>query len=315
MPHPFLKIYILVATIQSFLKPIWDFLNTNFSAALFGAFAGAYGAFIFAKWQRQHEEIRKEIQATNAAIMLSHDIANAYFSFKKQFVLKLKKDFDFGKDSFLETKKHAVTSREREPFGYFWIANKLNGTQIKASTPLILDIVFDLNTLSTFFVPTEILQDYVFQKITLNGKPLHLATTLMRTVESLSSSLDQRSKLIEQFSNSASTTDVAAKAHWYYGLPDGSGVVNTRFSDNLEAIFETTDDCIQYSQMLGEELRKHGLRLKRTSKKLSKIHINEIQYQKAKDNGLLPDPKKYSDWDTMYVEPKKPEKWWKQKLW
>lgn len=63
-----------------------DFLNSNFTAALAGALAGALTAQHIADRGKKREETLLELRSTNAAIMVAFIFCNAGIALKKQLV-------------------------------------------------------------------------------------------------------------------------------------------------------------------------------------------------------------------------------------
>lgn len=62
------------------------FLNSNFTAALAGAFGGALAAQRIGDRSKQRDALLQEIRSTNAAIMVTFTICNTGIVFKKQHV-------------------------------------------------------------------------------------------------------------------------------------------------------------------------------------------------------------------------------------
>lgn len=162
---------------------IKDFFNSVFftaiSGSLAGAFAGAYGAQRIAERAKYREQMLKEIRDTNAAITVSFGVCNSLLSIKKQHVKSLKVEFETQRVNLL------VFQQKRE-LG-------------QISKDEIFHFKVDLQTLSLPPLPVDILQNQVFEKLSLVGRPLSLTTTLSQTMHSLSASLEKRNQLIESY--------------------------------------------------------------------------------------------------------------------
>lgn len=275
-----------------FLQTLWydtkDFLNSTFFTAiagsLAGAFAGAYGAQRIAERGKNREELLKEIHNTNAAIMVAFGICNSLLSLKKQHVKSLKETFDAQK---LALQTHV---------------DKQKGGEVDKNT--IFKFRADFQTLSLMPLPLDILQNQVFEKLSLTGRPLSLATTLSQTVHSLNVSLEKRNQLIELYKANSPIPDLVL-ATLYFGLPQNGRHINQDYPACVDAIYSQTDDGIQFSLFLCNDLVEHGeLILDRFQKDFGKgaPTINKPDFAKAKNSGLLPNEEDYTDWSKMFVK-------------
>ncbi|RFC35612.1 MAG: hypothetical protein DID92_2727743994 [Candidatus Nitrotoga sp. SPKER] len=262
------------------------FFNSVFFTSIAGAFAGAYGAQRIAERSKYREQMLKEMRDTNAAIMIAFGICNSLLSVKKQHVKSLKEDFDFQKAALLEHHK------------------KVNIGQI--SRDEIFDFRTDLMTLSLPPLPVDILQGQLFEKLSLVGRPLSLATTLSQSVHSLNASLEKRNQLIDVYKASGGVTPVL-----YFGLPHNNQT-DANYPSVIDAIFKQADDIIFFSQLLCKDLSEHGNQLAKQFKtKFGKgaPKISEPDFSKAEELGLMPNISSYADWLTMFVKAPIKERW------
>jgi hypothetical protein len=159
-------------------------------------------------------------------------------------------------------------------------------------------------TLSLPPLPLAILQQQVFEKLSIIGRPLVLVTTLSQTVHGLSASLEKRNQLIEEFkAKSPLPDDVLVPL--YFGLPQKGGHVDENYPNSVHAIYNQTDDGIFFSDLLGKDLIKYGKVLAATFKKQfgkGAPSINQPDFTKADKEGLMPDTRNYADWTTMFVK-------------
>lgn len=272
----------LLETLINLVECIWTFANTTFATALIGslagAFAGAYGAQRIAERSKTKELLLAEIRNTNAAIMVASVVFRFFYGLKKQHVKSLKDNFDQQKRDF----ENAINSHRNGASG------EANGHEI----------YFDFRTLPPVLTPTMILQTLVFEKLSLNGRPLRLATTLPQVAHSVDDSIQKRNRLIEDYKANPSISQ-GEMVRKYFGIRDKNGNTDRSYPDIIEAIYSHTDECIFFSKLLYEDLYDHGEELrKRYTKAFGKDapKINRIDFSAEEKEGLLPDEKNYQSW-------------------
>lgn len=277
----------LLETLINLVGCIWTFANTTFATALIGslagAFAGAYGAQRIAERSKTKELLLAEIRNTNAAIMVASVVFSFFYGLKKQDVKSLKDNFDQQKRDF----ENAINSHR-------------NGASSEANGH---EIYFDFRTLPPVLTPTMILQTLVFEKLSLNGRPLRLATTLPQVAHSVDESIQKRNHLIEKFKSEPMSPEKTLQL--YFGISDGNRNTDTSYQDTIKAINDHTDDCIFFSKLLYEDLYDHGEELrKRYTKAFGKDapKINRIDFSAEEKEGLLPDEKNYPSWTDGFVK-------------
>lgn len=259
-------------------EQVKNFANSSFFVAMAGAFAGAYFAQRIAERGKLREELIREIRETNAAIMLAHTICNYVIGLKRQHVKPLKEKFD---------KAQGLEAEHRR---------RVQAAEIPGDTNFYFDVY--LATLPQSRLPIDALQKLIFERISVNGRPLSLVATLAETTSSLNGSIDRRNELIEQF-KVIEGTGSAQVAQRYFGLPYGDGHVNREYPDTVSAISSTVDDAIFFSHLLCVDLHKHGLTLAASLRKKFRgpvPHVNESDFGVARCAGLMPSEKDYSEW-------------------
>ncbi len=266
------------------------FLNTPLGLTLIGtsfaAFAGVYGAHTIIERNKRREELLREIRITNAAIMVSFEICNSYLALKNQHV----------KDMGL---RHAHIAGSLEEFN----KGRRSG---QIGPEMVFEFPADFMILNPMKMPGEILVKQVFEQISASAKVCTLTNTLIRSMDSLNLTITQRNELINTWKTSPEVLGNNL-IRFYLGLPDPAGHVDRSFPDSIEGICSLTDDCIQFSKMLCDDLSEHGERLnKRLGKDVPKI--NKPEWANAVDLGLMPDPKNYEDWNKMFVKHKDQKK-------
>src|SRR5262245_5930221 len=68
------------------LNSLWGVFNSNFWAALAGAFAGAVAASRFAARQEMRDDLERKINETNAAISIAYSACEAYMTHKEGLI-------------------------------------------------------------------------------------------------------------------------------------------------------------------------------------------------------------------------------------
>jgi hypothetical protein len=259
-----------------------DFFNSVFFSSIIGAaagaYAGAYGAQLIVEGTKYREQLLKEIRDTNAASAIAFGVTNSLVAIKKQHVKPLKQNLDAQKAALLEHLR------------------KINSGEIAKGTEFVYNA--DLQTLSLPPLSVDILQRQIFEKLSLVGRPLHLTTTIAQTLHGLNASLEKRNELIASYKAGRP----ALTAPLYFGFPQ-QGVVNEDYPSSVNAIYRQTDDGIFFAQLLCKDLTDHGNQLKaKFAKQFGKgaPNIADVDFSKAEQEGLMPDPTNYSDWFTAF---------------
>src|SRR5262245_60679084 len=71
------------------LSSLWGVFNSNFWAALAGAFAGAVAASRFSARQEVRDDLVRKINEINAAISISYSACEAYITHKQGLIDRL----------------------------------------------------------------------------------------------------------------------------------------------------------------------------------------------------------------------------------
>lgn len=255
-----------------------DFLNSNFTAALAGALAGALMAQRIGDRAKQRDALLREIRSTNAAIMVTFTICNAGLALKKQFIKDIYETYT--------AKKAALKDFQR----------RRAAGQLPPNLPF--EFQADLRSLQMPVVPIDVLHTQVYENISPSGRPLALVAALVGAVASLSDTIQKRNALIERF-QALSAEGIAQLPAFYFGMPYGPGHVSTEFSDTVESLHSLTDDVIFFSELLGTDLMAHGNRILdqyRSMAKVKKEKISSVDYTEPRNQGLMPDATNYTDW-------------------
>lgn len=248
-----------------------------FVTACVGAFAGAFAAQRIAERVRSKRELLKEIRNANAGISVAFSLFNSFYALKKQHVAPLKSDFDALKSRH----DHAQETRQQGE-----------------GPGKIFRFQADFQTLQPRIVPIERIQAIIFEGLSATGRLLNVASVLMQASHSLNRSIDERNKLIQEFRAKSPNPDDELP-RLYFGLPDRDGNIDKNYPMSIEAIYSQTDDCIQFSKLLIEDLIKHGESLKRAYEKKFRgkpPNIQQVDLTSLENQGMMPPPENYRDW-------------------
>lgn len=251
--------------------------NSNFTTALAGAAAGAYGAQWITEKTQSKRRILEEIRSTNAAIMVAFGIVNTFCGLKRQHVARLSANFSTQRKQLLEFQK-------RRALGLL-------------APGEIFEFQADFQTLQLPPSPIDTLQKLLYEKISVTGRPLALVNTLAQTIGSLDGSLKLRNSVIETCKAQSRSNDALVRL--YFGLPDQRGHRDENYPHSVEAIATHTDDCIFFSKLILEDLVRHGEKLRpKMGSDAPKIH--QPDFSKAIALKLIPDESQYADLLTSF---------------
>lgn len=274
--------------LTNFAGCIWSLANTTFATAvigsLAGAFAGAYGAQRIAERSKTKELLLAEIRNTNAAIMVASVVFSFFYGLKKQHVKSLKDTFDQQIRAFNDS---IILSQQ--------------GTLSKDKG---FEFMADFQSLPPVLTPTTALQTLVFEKISLNGRPLSLAVTLTQVAHSVDELIQKRNHLIESYKVDSSMSQ-EKMLQKYFGRPDRNGNTDSSYPDSISGIYDHTNDCIFFSKLLYQDLNDHGEELrKKYTKTFGKDapKINKIDFSEVEKEDFLPDIKNYQNWINGFLK-------------
>ena len=273
-----------------FLDLSWQDIKVFFDSTFFiaitgslaGAFAGAYGAYRIAKKSKYREELLTEIRYTNATIMVALSMFNTLLSMKRQHVRPLKKDYDAKRKACL-----AHIDKQRDKKG------EKDTYEFEA----------DLESLSMPHLPVNVLQQHLYEKLSLTGRPLIVIMVLNQSMHGLREAFDGRNQWIK--SNKAN--DLKAFEPLYFGLPLSGGHIDQVYPNLIDAIYTQTDDGLFFSSLLCKDLVNYGDKIvaqfkKEFGKGAPKINIPVLDKPEIEE--LMPDSDEYAEWENMIVKEK-----------
>jgi hypothetical protein len=246
-----------------------DAFNTVVAGAA-GAFFGALGAQVITSRGQAKQAIVAELNSVSAALSLCFVICNRFISLKKQFIRPMR-------DQYEQTQKHYCASRN-------------------AFHRAVFELHADLQTILPTKVPTQALERYVFERISIRGRALPVASEVFSAIDSLNNCLNIRNSLVDDIQRASLPPKELAER--YLGLTNASGVRDEKFKTNIAAIYNQTDDCIFFTRTLADDLLDYGTRLRwRNAWKFRRLpRVGSVDWSEAEADGLMPPSKEYENW-------------------
>jgi hypothetical protein len=255
---------------------VWSAANSaifvTIVSTFVSAFAGTWGAQLLAERNARRRELLAEIRGTNAAIGMAFNIANTYITAKKQHIREL-------------VDRYEQQCRDRQIHH-----DCLASETIPSGTPFSYQL--ELRTILAPFSPIEELQAVLRDRISPDGKAIVLLTPLVQSIRGFADTVSQRNVWIEDFKHLTAGDDIL-RAAYYFGTPFAQGRTDERYPSFMRVIGNQTDDCIAFSILIAESLKRYGDRLaKEFGRGTPKIAAPD--FSGAGD--LLPDMAHYAAW-------------------
>lgn len=252
------------------ISAAWAFLNSNFSAALFGAFAGAWTAHHIAMRSERQKRLRDEILGVNAAIVLATNISNTFISMKRQHVLGMSKLYRRSFDEF--------------------VATHINPPNV----PTEHVVITDYRALAMPVTTIGELRSTLAERVASCGSAMNIVAHLNQSIDGLSKVLAGRESTFALLRQK----NEADRIKTYFGLPDSNGNIDERYPNEMTAIQGYVDDGIYFPMLLCEVLAAHGKKLAQAYGRRAP-KVSNIEYQPFPE-GILPDPAGYPDFENQY---------------
>lgn len=260
-----------------------EFLNSNLVTAFVGslvgagagAWAGAYAAQKIAEKTKLRDELQNQIRNSNAAISLSFFICSVCIALKEQHIVKIKTDLDKNKERW---EQHEAQRLAGQPVGAFSLP-----VEFKTTAPIT--------------VPIEALEKLVFDKISLQHRPLAIFGILVQTIDSLNALIAERSKVIEEFKASRNQGG-RPLLEFYLGIPTATGIRDERYSSLVQGLDRYTDDCIFFSKQLAEDIYSYAKRQLNVYKAKFPAPYPQVDKQQlaASKQKFVPNESEYEGW-------------------
>lgn len=259
--------------------------NSNFMAALAGAWFGAWAAGRIAVRTEKGRKISTGLESTNAAIALAGLISNQALVMKRQHVIDLHRDFALEEVRFEEIRQRHNAGEALEPNAFV-----LNAYLVE---------------LPQLHMPIDALSTLIFDKTGVGARGIGLTLAVQNAFRDLNLAIERRNALCRQFPEAQPEDRVAL----YLGLPVEGGR-NEMYPQTITHIYQTTNDLAFFAAQLASALQQHGKRLAERyaiAFRTSMPHVNEMKFDTPAARELMPPEVAYSEYLSMFqqVEPKK----------
>lgn len=250
-----------------------------------GALGGAWAAQKIGDRAARRKEIRGEILRSNEAIEVLHGIINSYLNFKQQHVRGLVAAF------------RAQRLRVEGHLGAIAAGRIAPGAGLEVGE-------IDFSMLMPLKVNIRRLQELVLERLTISGRPRSMLGVLDDRVDSLNSFINQRNRWIETYQAQEELLGAFDRVVLVFGLRAANGNVDASYREFMDGISKQTDDCIQYTKFLIEDVTRHAKVLrseyvKRFDKDIP--HNTKVYLDDPELVDLLPNADDYALWTRMFV--------------
>ncbi|WP_339630703.1 hypothetical protein [uncultured Sneathiella sp.] len=258
--------------VQSILCLIWNFLNSNFITALAGAFFGAIAAYYIAKKHQQAVNLREEIRNINAAITLTFSVFISSLSLKEQQIKPMM-------DGYKET------SKQYEEY----MMKLSNGQKVSFAGTA------DMSEVAMPLFPTETISEIIYGKIAAPTRVAAMYSALNHATNSIKELFERRHQIIYEWKSNKNITE-KEKLEVYLGLVQENRTVDERYSNIMDEISKSLDDCIFYSFTIAKDLNEYGCKLAEMYGKNTSIVVGVKLPDELVDKDLMPDEDNYRGW-------------------
>jgi len=250
------------------LAPLWQIANSNFSAALFGALAGALAAHVTATRTERKHQLLAEISGVNNAIALTNTITNSFLAIKRQHVIPL-------------------VARYSSHFLEFVRAEAAGGA---AGFKLIADF----RTFPMPLTPIAELRETILTRVQSSTRAISISIPLHQCIDNIEAIIARRDEAIKTLQAYQTIQRIDA----YFGLRDSAGNIDERYPDLLLGMLNNTDDIVYFSMLLSDILTQHGSVLVAKYGRRAP-HIVKLDYSNVASD-LLPDRTAYPDYEAHF---------------
>lgn len=251
------------------LAMLWEHMPELLRDAIVAASSALFGAWVSGR-SAAKRAMTQEVRALSAAHALCFSIANKALELKRQYLKKIKADYDE------LTKAH-------------------DDFMMSPTAPL--DFRMDLRSLSEITFPSEPLQKITLEKLSLFPRGVAAVVYLAGTIDDLRESIRMRNNLVEEF-RSKSNLVTSESISRYLGLVN-DGSVDDRFRGNLEALCAQADGCIYFAKELSKVIVviDNSMRRKNWYFFLPDKKLEPIDWTRAINEDLLPADEEFEDWE------------------
>jgi hypothetical protein len=255
---------------------------------LLAAFAGSYGASRYAERKKEHDELLTEIRNTDAATMTAFVTCNLAINFKSDTFGPLKHSYDLLRIGYLM-------------HGFWW-------QQLRGRLPEY-EVLLELQGLPPMSWPIDLLQETLFGKVDLTGRPLAAIATLNQIYYSLNYGIKSHNERVADLIKQSPLVQSEIAFH-YLSLPNKQGHRDERFANLMDSIYSHTDSCIYFTELLCKDLHEYRIDLRRkfNRKFLRKLHEPDPpDFSAPRAKGLMPDPSNFDSWERWIVKKPAPK--------
>jgi hypothetical protein len=250
----------------AFWSSAWNVFNSNFWAALAGAFAGAVAASKFAARQERRDDLVRTVNETNAAISISYSACEAYLAHKTRLI-----------DPLTQTYQNDVVAYSRSPSSGPVGSASINLNRIASNVGV---------------VQCGALQELIF-RIPSSTDIIRLVAILAHSNSTLNGDLTERNDLV----HAMRLTDEGSRTALYFGAANENGYADKTYPNLVNSVSELTTDCIFFSWLICELLHEEGVKIREGRNWLPATV--PIDFRQAILDGFIPDPKRYPAWKDL----------------
>lgn len=280
------NITILIIVFGFLLSPIWlssELVNFfvqkdgkfNNSAAIqiivaaMGSFAGAVGGAHAIRSYEKNKDLLAEFRACNASIIMAAEIFDSVTGLRNEHT-------NVQRNRYYESKGEYELYMINEVVGPF-------------------NLNLDKKNHQMASLQNDLLKNYIFEKLTLVGRPLVAIVRLNQTLENLSSKIKEKNiKISDWTSNPENPAKFISD---YFGEPFGNELDLT-YRDLIDTQHTLAETAQFLCKILVEDLRKHAKKVRRDLGKENLMICNFSIDQLAPD--LLPNEIKFSSWNENF---------------
>lgn len=252
------------------LQKFWDFLNSEFVAALLGALAGAlagaYGGQHIVERQALKKLGLEELRRTNAAISLATFVLNATVTMQRQHLRGM----------------IAAHRAEGERFEAMVRAGGTGTYKFQA----------DWQILPLIELPLVPLREAIYSRMDADSPVVLMFANLDAVCAHLATATELRNSIIREVQSRPTPLTTRERLQLYFGIPQASGIVDERYPSSLNAMGTYASDASLFAAILAALLIEHG---KAEAKKLGKgaPKVRGMGLKAAFTEGLIPEPSEY----------------------
>jgi hypothetical protein len=212
-------------------NPIWNFLNSNFSTAFFGAIGGALTIMLI-EWIRRQRQILADI---NTSIGLLTSLSNTLLNMKQQHTMPMLANYQSNMNEFQTVnviRKYAAPSPE----------------------PVILNIPMYMKRFHCPELHFDLPTDRIFTLTDRVSDVVPIISQAKRSVGEVQSICQIWNDLIEEFK----ILPQEEKIPRYFGLRSAPDMMDTYFPDTINNVSKAVDDGLFFINLSIKALTKLG---------------------------------------------------------